>query len=62
MEKQLTILDKNNTYIEKSVVVGKNVIIYPNNYIKGETFIGDNSIIFPNNYIENCIIGKNCKN
>ncbi len=47
--------------IDKSVVIGKNVIIHPFNVIKGNTVIGDNTIIYPFNYIEDSIIGKNCE-
>lgn len=54
------IIDKKNTYIEKSVKFGRNVIVHPNNYIKGKTIIGDNTTILPNNVIEECNIGTGC--
>lgn len=54
------LIDKKNTYIDKSVKFGKNVVIYPNNYILGNTTIGNNVTIFPNCYINNCTIGDNC--
>lgn len=59
--KDVIILDKNNTYIEDNVEIGKNVTIYPNNYILGNTNIGDNCTILPFNIIENCTIGSNVK-
>ena len=52
-------IDKNNTYIDDSVIIGDNCIIYPNVYIEGNTIIGDNTIIYMNTYIKNSNIGKN---
>lgn len=54
-------IDKKSCFIEKSVVIGKNVTIYPNNQIYGNTIIGDNVTLYPNNCIFNCKIGDNCK-
>ena len=57
--KDIIIKDKNSVYIDKSVKIGKNVIIYENNRIEGNTIIGDNVILFPNNYILNAKIENN---
>lgn len=59
--KDVVFIDKQTTYIEENVKLGKNIIIYPNNYILGGTIIDDNCIILPFNIIENCKIGKNVK-
>lgn len=53
------IKDKKSVFIDKTVKIGKNVVIYENNRIEGETVIGDGVVILPNCYIKNCIIGKN---
>lgn len=53
------ILDKKSTFIDKTVTIGNDVIIYENNRIEGNTVIGDGSIILPNCYIKNSVIGKN---
>ena len=66
-----------NCYIEESVVLGKNITIYPNVYIIGESKIDDNVTLYPNttientkigegtiiksSYLENSIVGKNCQ-
>lgn len=55
------IIDLSTTYIEKEVVIGKNVIIYPNNYICGSSEIRDNTIIYPNCLIMDSVIGENCE-
>lgn len=56
--KNLDIKDKKSVFIEKSVKIGNNVVIYENNRIEGDTVIGDNSVIMPNCFIKNCKIGK----
>lgn len=48
---------KDNVYINDTVKIGINVIIYPNVVIEGESFIGDNTILYPGCFISNCIIG-----
>lgn len=59
--KGIKIVDKKSTYIEKSVKLGKGVVVYPNNYIFGKTEIGDGTVLLPNNCIFDCRVGKNCK-
>ena len=58
-KKNYKILDKKSTFIDKSVTIGKGVIIYENNRIEGNTVIEDGSIIMPNCYIKNSVIGRN---
>lgn len=55
------IIDPSNTYIDKDVVIGDNVTIYPNNYIYGLSVIGNNTIIYPNCLIVDSVIGENCE-
>ena len=58
-QKGVLITDKNSTYIEADVQIGKNVIIYPNNSIIGITSIGDNVVIEPFCTIKSSVIQKN---
>lgn len=51
---------KDNVYIDDTVKIGIDVIIYPNVVIEGKSFIGDNTILYPGCFISNCIIG--CRN
>lgn len=55
----MKLIDKNNTYIDDIVKIGKGTIIYPNVIIEGETIIGDNCTIYAGSYIKNSIIGDN---
>lgn len=54
-------LDKKSTFVDKTVKIGENVIIYENNRIEGDTVIGDNVTIYPNCFISNAVIGKGTK-
>lgn len=53
----VTIINPDNTYIDDSVEIGQDTVIYPNNYISGNTKIGKGCTILPNCRIENCKIG-----
>ena len=55
------IINKKSCYIQKSVKIGKNVLIYPNNVVLGNTTIADECILYPNNVIKDCKIGKKCQ-
>lgn len=55
----ITIIDKNNTYIDDTVKIGDNCVIYPNVYIEGNTTIGDNTTIYMGCHIKDSNIGNN---
>ena len=54
----VTIIDPDNTYIEDSVIIGRDTIIYPNTYLEEGTVIGSHCIIGPNSRIINSQIGN----
>ena len=54
----LKLIGKKSIFIDDTVIIGKNVTIYPNNIIKGNTVIGDNVTLLPNNYIMDSEIGN----
>ena len=59
LEQGVTIIDPSNTYIDESVRIGMDTIIYPNTVIKGDTVIGENAIISANCEISDSMIGDN---
>lgn len=61
MEKGVTILDANSTYIDIDVKIGMDTIIHPNVYIYGQSVIGEGCEILPNTKIFNTQIGDNTK-
>lgn len=52
----VTLINPENIYIESSVIIGKDTIIYPGTFLEKETKIGDNCIIGSNTRIINSII------
>jgi bifunctional UDP-N-acetylglucosamine pyrophosphorylase/glucosamine-1-phosphate N-acetyltransferase len=61
MNKGVTILDYENTYIDEFVEIGKDSVIYPNVFLQGDTKIGENCMIYPGVRIVNSIISNNCE-
>ncbi len=57
----VTIIDPASTYIQPSVTIGVDTVIWPNTILVGQTTIGESSRIGPNSYIEDCTIGSRCK-
>lgn len=58
MERGVTFVDPNTSFVHPSVSVGKDTVIYPNTYLEGDTKIGDNCIIFPGARIYKSILGS----
>ena len=59
MEDGVTIINASDVYIEDTVEIGTDTIIYPGNYLSGNTKIGNNCILYPDNEIQNSVIGDN---
>jgi bifunctional UDP-N-acetylglucosamine pyrophosphorylase/glucosamine-1-phosphate N-acetyltransferase len=57
----VTIRDPASTYIEASVSLGVDTVVWPNTYIQGKTSIGENCQIGPNTHIRDSQIGNGCK-
>lgn len=58
MQKGVTLLGR-NIYIESTVKIGKDTVIFPNSYILGSTVIGEDVTIGPNTIIRNSNIHDN---
>ncbi len=58
MDQGVTIIDPQNTYIDKSVSVGGDTIIYPGVILKEKTRVGEDCIIGHNSRIENSTLGN----
>jgi len=56
----VTLLDPASTYIEASVEVGQDTVIYPNTHLQGVTAIGRNCRIGPNTIIRDSTVGSGC--
>ncbi|WP_033826374.1 bifunctional UDP-N-acetylglucosamine diphosphorylase/glucosamine-1-phosphate N-acetyltransferase GlmU [Bacillus andreraoultii] len=58
MRNGVTIVDPEQTYIDASVQIGQDTVVYPGTILKGNTSIGDDCVIGPNTEIVNCSIGN----
>ena len=57
----VTIIDPETTFIDDTVEIGRDTIIYPNNFICGKSRIGEGCTIYPNSRIIDAKIGKEVK-
>ena len=57
----VTFIDPDNTYIETSVKIGKDTILYPQVYLQGETLIGEECEIGPSVILRDTSIGDRCR-
>ncbi|MCD4673488.1 MAG: bifunctional UDP-N-acetylglucosamine diphosphorylase/glucosamine-1-phosphate N-acetyltransferase GlmU [Anaerolineaceae bacterium] len=61
MESGVTMIDPATTYIDASVQIGRDTVIWPNTCLYGETVIGEGCEIGPNTMIHDTLIGNRCK-
>ena len=54
----VTVIDPKTTYVDQTVEVGKDTLLYPNCHLQGKTTIGERCIIEPNSKISDSIIGN----
>lgn len=59
MENGVTLINPDTIYIDETVEIGKDTVIYPNNIISGNTVIGENCILYSDNEISNSTIKDN---
>lgn len=57
MNRGVSFLGKDSTYIHPDVRIGEDTIIYPNVFIEGNSVIGKGCVIYPNTRIVNSKIG-----
>lgn len=63
MDNGVTLINPDVTYIDATVKIGQDSIVYPNSFISGKTVVGKNCIIGPGCWIEDSVIkdGSNIK-
>ncbi len=57
----VTLIDPATTYIEASVTIGPDTIIYPGTHLRGQTTIGRECAIGPDTLVEDSVIGNQCE-
>jgi bifunctional UDP-N-acetylglucosamine pyrophosphorylase/glucosamine-1-phosphate N-acetyltransferase len=54
----VTMVDPKTTYVDQTVEVGRDTLLYPNCHLQGRTKIGERCIIEPNSKVSDSIIGN----
>ncbi len=57
----VTLVDPATTYIEPTVLIGQDTIIWPNTYLQGDTITGENCTLGPNTILRHTRLGDRCK-
>lgn len=61
LDQGVTILDPASTFVDLTVEVGQDTVIWPNTFLQGQTKIGSDCIIGPNTIVRNSQIGRHCR-
>jgi bifunctional UDP-N-acetylglucosamine pyrophosphorylase/glucosamine-1-phosphate N-acetyltransferase len=56
----VTLVDPAAVYIEPSVRIGRDTVIWPNTYLRGETTIGEGCELGPNTIVRDSHLGDRC--
>lgn len=61
MEEGVILIDPETTYVEESVKVGRDTVLYPGVVLQGKTLIGENCEIIGNSRIIDSVLGNNIR-
>lgn len=57
----VTMIDPATTYIDATVEIGQDTVIYPNSSLLGQTAVGRDAVIGPNTVVRDSLIGDGCR-
>lgn len=57
----VTLIDPGATFIDQSVSIGRDTVIWPGTYLQGETAIGEDCVLGPNAVIRDSRVGDDCR-
>lgn len=60
LDRGVTFIDPDSTFIDQDVIIGKDTVIWPNTYLQGKTSIGEDCVIGPNTIIRHTQVGNGC--
>jgi bifunctional UDP-N-acetylglucosamine pyrophosphorylase / glucosamine-1-phosphate N-acetyltransferase len=61
LQQGVTMIDPSSTWIDASVQLSADVVLYPNVYLEGQTKIAAGAVIGPDTVLQDCIIGEQAK-
>lgn len=57
----VTLIDPDATYIDQTVTIGRDTIIWPNTFLQGNCVIGEECVIGPNAILRDAEVGNGCR-
>ena len=57
----VTLIDPATTYIETTVTLGPDTVIWPNTHLQGATTVGAGCVLGPNTIVRDTVIGDECQ-
>ncbi len=57
----VTLVNPETTYIDQTVTIGQDSVIWPNTYLQGVTVIGEGCVVGPNVIIRDSQVGHGCR-
>jgi bifunctional UDP-N-acetylglucosamine pyrophosphorylase/glucosamine-1-phosphate N-acetyltransferase len=57
----VTLVDPDVIYIDQTVTIGRDSVVWPNTYLQGQTTIGEGCVLGPNAIIRDAILGRECR-
>jgi bifunctional UDP-N-acetylglucosamine pyrophosphorylase/glucosamine-1-phosphate N-acetyltransferase len=57
----VTLIDPGATYIDQSVSIGRDTVIWPGTYLQGESVIGEDCVLGPNTVVRDSRVGNSCR-
>ena len=61
MQAGVTLIDPHTTYIDDTVSIGRDTVVFPATHLRGATNVGQGCRIGPDSTIENTSLGNNCR-
>jgi bifunctional UDP-N-acetylglucosamine pyrophosphorylase/glucosamine-1-phosphate N-acetyltransferase len=61
MQQGVTMIDPSSTWIDATVKLSADVVLYPNVYLEGSTTIAAGAVIGPDTVLQDCIVGERAK-
>jgi bifunctional UDP-N-acetylglucosamine pyrophosphorylase/glucosamine-1-phosphate N-acetyltransferase len=56
----VTLVDPTNIYLDQTITIGPDTVIWPNTFVQGDTIIGRDCVLGPNTIIRDSRVGDGC--
>jgi bifunctional UDP-N-acetylglucosamine pyrophosphorylase/glucosamine-1-phosphate N-acetyltransferase len=60
LNRGVTLIDPDATYIDADATIGRDTVLWPNTYLQGHTAVGEECTIGPNTILRDATVGRGC--